>query len=56
MKTMLKLAGLSLAIFAFGNCTYVEPTSGESSSTTTTTTEHDGWGNSVTTEETTISR
>jgi hypothetical protein len=55
MKTMLKLAGLSLAIFAFGNCTYVEPTSG-SSSETTTTHESDGWGNSVTTEETTTYR
>ena len=51
MKTMLKLAGLSLAVLAFGNCTYVEPTSGGTSSETTTTTEHDGWGNSVTTED-----
>ncbi len=55
MKTMLKLVGLSLAVFAFGNCTYVEPTGG-SSTTTTTTTEDDGWGNSVTTEETTTYR
>lgn len=55
MKTMLKLAGLSLAIFTFGNCTYVEPTGGSSSSTTTTT-ETDGWGNSTTTEETTTYR
>jgi hypothetical protein len=55
MKTMLKLAGLSLALFAFGNCTYVEPTGG-SSTTTTTTTEDDGWGSSVTTEETTTYR
>lgn len=54
MKTMLKLAGLSLAIFTFGNCTYVEPT--RSSSSTTTTTETDGWGNSTTTEETTTYR
>ncbi|MCW1924766.1 hypothetical protein OKA05_19530 [Luteolibacter arcticus] len=51
MKTIFKLAGLSLAVLAFGNCTYVEPTGG-SSATTTTTTESDGWGNSVTTEET----
>ena len=56
MKTTIKFGCLSLAALAFGNCTYVEPTSGESSSSTTTTTEHDGWGNSVTTEETTITR
>lgn len=55
MKTMLKFAGLSLALLAFGNCTYVKPTSG-SSSETTTTTETDGWGNSTTTEETTTYR
>jgi len=55
MKTMLKLASLSLAVLAFGNCTYVEPTGGTSSSTTTTH-ESDGWGNSVTTEETTTYR
>lgn len=56
MKTTIKLACFSLAALAFSNCTYVQPTSGESSSSTTTTTEHDGWGNSVTTEETTTYR
>ncbi|MEK7952268.1 hypothetical protein [Luteolibacter soli] len=56
MKTILKLACLSLAALAFGNCTYVQPTSGESSSSTTTTTERDGWGNTVTTEESTTYR
>lgn len=52
MKTTIKLVCISLLGIAFSNCTYVQPTSGESSSSTTTT-EHDGWGNSVTTEETT---
>jgi hypothetical protein len=54
MKTKLVLCLLSF--LAFASCTYVEPTSGESSTTTTTTTESDGWGNSVTTEETTTYR
>ena len=50
MKTTILLM---LPFLALASCTYVEPTGGESSTTTTTTTEQDGWGNAVTTEETT---
>ncbi len=52
MKTIVIIILPCFALFALEGCTYVEPTGGTSSTTTTTTTESDGWGNSVTTEET----